>query len=453
VLFRRSKTKSPPPPIQEAEPDAAESAVLESAVAENAPAQSSALGQQPAAPPPDGSAIDRALASVIAVARPSADKSVRHAPIPQEAGGPTEVETGCLMTIDLAAIVKNWKSLRQRVLPADCAAAVKADAYGCGFDQVTAELAKAGCVTFFVADLGEARRVRKAASEATIYVLNGLAPGSAPSFAQLNARPVIGNLAEFVEWDAFRHASGWRGGVALHFDTGMNRLGLAAEEAPAFAARVKAPDHGIALIMSHLACADTPSHALNAKQIAGFRELRFVFRGIASSLANSSGIFLGPAAHCDMVRPGGALYGVNPTPGTQNLMEPVVGLKARIMQVRAVERGATVGYGGTWTAGRGARVAIVAAGYADGYLRSAGNAKSGTVAIIANRRCPNVGRVSMDLMAFDVTGLPEELVRRGDHATLIGDGITADDVAKWCGTIGYEVLAGLGRRCRRVWTR
>jgi alanine racemase len=357
------------------------------------------------------------------------------------------------MTIDLAAIVKNWKALRQRVLPADCAAAVKADAYGCGIDQVSAELAKAGCVTFFVADLGEARRVRKAAPDATIYVLNGLAPGSAASFAELNARPVIGSLAEFVEWDAFRHASGWRGGVALHFDTGMNRLGLAAEEVPAFAPRVKAPDHGIALVMSHLACADTPKHALNAKQIAAFRELRFVFRGIASSLANSSGIFLGPAAHCDMVRPGGALYGVNPTPGAQNLMEPVVGLKARIMQVRTVERGSTVGYGATWTAGRGTRVAIVAAGYADGYLRAAGNAKSGTVAIIANRRCPHVGRISMDLMAFDVTGVPEDLVRRGGHATLIGEGIAADDVAKWCGTIGYEVLAGLGRRCHRVWTR
>jgi alanine racemase len=452
LLFRRSKSKSPPAPIEDVEPGAAQSALLEPAPAESVPAQSSAIAEQPAEIRPDVPTIDRAAVSEIA-ARPPVDKPVPRAPVPQESWGPAEVETGCAMTIDLAALVKNWKSLRQRVLPADCAAAVKADAYGCGIDQVTAELAKAGCVTFFVADLGEARRVRRAAPEATIYVLNGLAPGSAPSFAQLNARPVIGNVAEFVEWDAYRSATGWRGGVALHFDTGMNRLGLVVEDAPAFAPRVKAPDHGIALIMSHLACADTPNHAFNAKQIAAFRELRFVFRGIASSLANSSGIFLGPAAHCDMVRPGGALYGVNPTPAAQNLMEVVVGLKARILQVREVARGASVGYGATWTATRSTRVAVVAAGYADGYLRAAGAAKSGTVAIIANRRCPNIGRVSMDLMAFDVTGLPEELVRRGGNATLIGDGITVDDVAKWCGTIGYEVLAGLGRRCRRVWTR
>jgi alanine racemase len=381
----------------------------------------------------------------------SAPTTAPDRPAADVTAGPAESETGCILTVDLAAIVKNWKALAQRVVPADCAAAVKADAYGCGIDQVAAGLAKAGCRTFLVADLGEARRVRAAAAEAAIYVLNGLSPGSAPAFAELNARPAIGSLAEFVEWDAFRAATGWRGAAALHFDTGMNRLGLHVEEAPAFTARVKLPDHGIGLIMSHLACADTPDHPLNAKQIAAFRDLRFLFRGIASSLANSSGIFLGPAAHCDMVRPGAALYGVNPTPALQNLMEPAVGLKARILQVREVQRGATVGYGATWTAGKGARIAIVSAGYADGYLRAAGAAKSGARAIMANRRCAMVGRISMDLMAFDVTGLPENLVRRGGFATLIGDGITVDDVAAWSGTIGYEVLTGLGRRCRRVW--
>jgi alanine racemase len=205
--------------------------------------------------------------------------------------------------------------------------------------------------------------------------------------------------------------------------------------------------------MSHLACADTPSHALNAKQIAAFRDLRFMFRGTPTSLANSSGIFLGPAAHCDMVRPGAALFGVNPTPATQSLMEPAVTLKARIVQVREVPRGATVGYGATWTASRATRIAIVSAGYGDGYLRTASGGKKGALALIANRRCAVVGRISMDLMAFDVSGLPEDLVRRGMHATLIGDGITVDDLAGWSGTIGYEVLTGLGRRYRRVWKR
>jgi alanine racemase len=372
-------------------------------------------------------------------------------------GDPAALETTGILTIDLAAITKNWKALARRVVPADCAAVVKADAYGCGMVEVAAELAEAGCRTFFVADLAEARRLRSAVPDAAIYVLNGVMPGTAPAYAQTNARPVIGSLAEYVEWDAFRTASGWRGGAALHFDTGMNRLGLPVEAAPTFTARVKMPDHGIALVMSHLACADTPDHKLNARQIAAFRDLRFLFRGIPASLANSSGIFLGPAAHCDMVRPGAALYGVNPTPATVNLMEAAVALKARIVQVRDVARGATVGYGAAWTAGRAARIAVVSAGYADGYLRAAGGgaggAKSGAQAIIASRRYALIGRISMDLMAFDVTGLPEERLRRGDFATLIGDGITVDQLAQWSGTIGYEVLTRLGRRYRRVWVR
>jgi alanine racemase len=386
-----------------------------------------------------------------------------------EASGPGELETGGVLTIDLAAIVKNWKAMAKRVVPADCTAVVKADAYGCGINVVAAALNKAGCATFFVAHLAEARQVRAAAPDAAVYVLNGLPPGTAPLFAEMNAQPVIGSLAEFVEWDAYRTATYWRGGAALHFDTGMNRLGFAVEEAQLFTARVKMPNHGISLVMSHLACADTPNHPLNAKQIAAFRDLRFAFRGTPTSLANSSGIFLGPATHCDMVRPGAALFGVNPKPATQNLMEPVISLKARIVQVRDVPRGDTVGYGATWTASRASRIAVVSVGYGDGYLHAASGvrestkgstksgaksvAKSDAVAVIAGRRCPMVGRISMDLMAFDVTGLPEDLARRGAYATLIGDGITVDDVARWSGTIGYEVLTGLGRRYRRVWKR
>ena len=387
-----------------------------------------------------------------------------------QSSGPPELETGGLLTIDLAAIVKNWKAMANRVVPADCAAVVKADGYGCGIDKVAAALAKAGCTTFFVADLAEARRVRAAADagppEAAIYVLNGLTPGSAPLFAEINARPVIGSLAEFLEWDAYRTATSWGGGAALHFDTGMNRLGFALEEAPQFTARAKMPGHGIALVMSHLACADTPSHPLNARQIEAFRDLRFMFRGTPTSLANSSGIFLGAAAHCDMVRPGAALFGVNPTSALLNLMEPVVTLKGRIVQVRDVPRGETVGYGATWAAPRASRIAIVSVGYGDGYPRAADGARAGAkasrhdesaskshaFASIAGQRCPLAGRISMDLMAFDVTRLPDGMPRRGAHAVLIGGDVTVDDVAAWSGTIGYEVLTRLGRRYRREWT-
>ncbi len=381
---------------------------------------------------------------------------------PQEiTAGPAELETGGVLRVDLSAIAFNWRSLMQRAVPADCAAVVKADAYGCGIEPVTAELTKNGCRTFFVAHLAEARRVRAAAPEGVIYVLNGIAPGSASAYASIDARPVIGSMSEFVEWDAFRRASGWLGGAALHFDTGMNRLGLSVEEAPALAARVKMPDHGIALIMTHLACAETPGHDLNNAQTEAFRQLRYLFRGVSASLANSSGIFLGPAAHCDMVRPGAALYGVNPTPASPNLMEPVVTLRARIVQVRHIERGAPVGYGAAWTAPRASRIAIISVGYGDGYFRGAGSfptAKKGSApaaaqVVVANRRCPVVGRISMDLMALDISALTEGAARRGDFVTLIGDGITVDEVAGWSGTIGYEVLTSLGRRYRRVWTR
>jgi alanine racemase len=382
---------------------------------------------------------------------------------PVETAGPAALETGGLLTIDLAAIAANWKALANRVVPADCAAVVKADAYGCGLEPVAAALAGAGCCTFFVAHLAEARKVRAAAPDAAIYVLNGFPPGTAATFAEINARPVIGSVAEYVEWDAFRTATGWSGFAALHFDTGMNRLGFTPQEAPLFTARVKMPGHGIALVMSHLACAETPAHPLNAKQIETFRDLRFMFRGLPTSLANSSGIFLGPATHCDVVRPGAALFGVNPTPATPNLMAPVVTLKARIVQLRDVPRGETVGYGATWTAARAARIAIVSVGYGDGYPRAAGNTRVNPAAkpaarqtpfagaVVAGRRCPMAGRISMDLMAFDVTAVPEEQLRRGHEATLIGDGITVDDVAGWSGTIGYEVLTGLGRRYRREW--
>jgi alanine racemase len=205
--------------------------------------------------------------------------------------------------------------------------------------------------------------------------------------------------------------------------------------------------------MSHLACAEIPDHPMNDRQMRLFREIRMLYRGVASSLANSSGIFLGGAAYCDLVRPGVALYGVNPTPGKKNPMRPVVELKGRIIQVRTVDKGETVGYGAAFTAARPSRIAIVAVGYADGFLRSAGAAKGKPAAdvIVGGKRCPLAGRVSMDVLAVDVTELAEGTVRRGDFATLIGDGVSVDDLAAGMGTIGYEVLTDLGRRYHRVY--
>jgi alanine racemase len=377
------------------------------------------------------------------------DRKQRNAPA---SDAPTpDRERGGILTIDLAAIVANWRELARRAAPAQCAAVVKADGYGCGIEQVTAALVKAGCETFFVATLAEARQARVVAPQAAIYVL-ALMPGTLAAFAQGAFRPVIGSIDEFAEWEAFR-AGGWHGTAALHVDTGMNRLGLSAEDIAQLDARALASRAGLDLLMSHFACSEEPSHPLNARQMADFREVRGLFPGLPGSLANSSGVFLGPDAHHDLVRPGVALYGANPTPGHLNVMRAAVRLEGRVVQVRDVEPDETVGYGATWTARRPTRLAIVAVGYADGLLRaaSASDAKPGAEVIVAGRPCPLAGRVSMDLLAVDVTDLPEDKPQRGDLVALLDKTIGVDDLASHAGTVAYEVLTSLGRRYHRVY--
>src|SRR6195256_4075376 len=358
-----------------------------------------------------------------------------------------------VLTVDLDAVVANWRKLEKTAVPAECAAVIKADGYGCGIEAVARALADAGCKTFFVATLDEARTAREALPSAELYVLDGFFQNCGDAFAKLNCRPVIGDLNELAEWDVFCRRSGWSGGAAIHIDTGMNRLGLNLIEANGIVPRINAGDHGITLVMSHLACAESLNHPLNAKQVATFREIATLFSGVPASLSNSSGIYLGPQFQFDMVRPGAALYGINPTPEADNPMQPVVDLKARIVQLRNVERGDSVGYGGTWTARRPTKLAIVSAGYADGYFRaaSANDGTRGAEVVIAGKRCPIAGRISMDLTAIDITDLDKNAVRRGHMVTLIGEGITVDELAHHFGTIGYEVLTNLGRRYARVY--
>jgi alanine racemase len=358
-----------------------------------------------------------------------------------------------VLTVDLDAIVANWRKLEKTAVPAECAGVIKADAYGCGAAQVARALADAGCKTFFVATIDEAHAARAAVPQAVIYTLDGFFANCGDAFAKIDARPVIGDLNELAEWDVFCRRSGWAGGAAIHIDTGMNRLGLTLVEAQGIIPRINAGDHGITLVMSHLACAEHLNHPLNAKQLATFREIASLFSGVPASLSNSSGCYLGPHFQFDLVRPGAALYGINPTPEADNPMQPVVELKARIVQMRNVEKGESVGYGGTWTARRPTKLAIVSAGYADGYFRAAGGidgTRSAEV-IVAGKRCPVAGRISMDLMAIDVTDVPNNAARRGHMATLIGEGITVDELGHHFGTIGYEVLTSLGPRYARVY--
>jgi alanine racemase len=358
-----------------------------------------------------------------------------------------------VLTVDLDALVANWRKLEKTAVPAECSAVIKANAYGCGLAPVARALAKAGCKTFFVATPEEAAAARAAVPSAAIYVLNGLIQNNGDAYAKIDARPVIGDLNELAEWDVFCRRTGWAGGAAIHIDTGMNRLGLTVAEAQGLIPRINAGDHGISLVMSHLACAESLNHPVNARQLSAFRAIASEYSGVPASLSNSSGIFLGSGFHFDVVRPGAALYGVNPTPEADSPMQPVVELKARVVQIRDVERGESVGYGGNWTARRPTRLAIVSAGYADGYFR-AGSSNDGTrgaEVIVAGKRCPVAGRISMDLTAVDVTDLERNAVRRGHLVTLIGEGITVDELAHHFGTIGYEVLTSLGSRYARVY--
>jgi alanine racemase len=358
-----------------------------------------------------------------------------------------------ILTVDLDALIANWRKLEKSAVPAECSAVIKANAYGCGIEPVARALAKAGCKTFFVATLDEAAAARAAVPSAVLYVLNGFAQNTGEAYAKIDAKPVIGDLNELAEWDVFCRRTQWAGGAAIHIDTGMQRLGLTVAEAQGLIPRINAGDHGISLVMSHLACAENLNHPMNAKQLAAFREIASAFPGVPASLSNSSGIFLGSPFHFDMVRPGAALYGVNPTPEADNPMQQVVELKARVVQIRDVERGDSVGYGGIWTARRPTRLAIVSTGYADGYFRAAGSndGTRGAEVMVAGKRCPIAGRISMDLMAVDVTDLEKNAIRRGQMVTLIGEGITIDELAHHFGTIGYEVLTSLGSRYARIY--
>jgi alanine racemase len=351
-----------------------------------------------------------------------------------------------VLDIDLGALVGNWRRLGDRLKRgAICAGMVKADAYGLGMDTVAPALAAAGCRLFFVAQLAEGVALRRRLPNHDIAVLNGLLPGGESEFIAHRLIPVLNDLGQIAAW---RRAGAGREAI-LHVDTGMARLGLPPDELARLAADRTLLD-GVALraVMSHLACADEPFHPHNSRQLAAFKAALAVLPAAPASFANSSGIFLGADYHFDIARPGAAVYGVNPLPGNPNPMAQVVRLKGKILQTRDIDTGDTVGYGSTHRREGPGRIATVAVGYADGWLRSLSN--RGSVAI-AGRRVPVVGRISMDLMTIDVTGLDPQATSPGRFAELIGPDNDIDAVAAAAGTIGYEMLTALGRRYHRVY--
>ncbi|MDX2264904.1 MAG: alanine racemase [Hyphomicrobiales bacterium] len=359
-----------------------------------------------------------------------------------------------LLVVDLGALRRNYRTLKNAVAPAACAAVVKADAYGLGLAPVVKALLAEDCSTFFVATLSEAKALKAVAPAAAVYAFNGLAPGAAPEFAAADVRPVLNSIEEAKDWADHNDRTFRQFPAAIHIDTGMNRLGLSATDAGRLS---QASDiigaFPVSLVMSHLACGDDPADPRNAVQRDAFAALSGLFRAEKKSLANSAGVFLGRGYHFSLARPGVALYGGRFS-RTVAPLEPVVRLYARIAQIREAEKGETVGYGGAYTCTRRTRLATISAGYADGFKRLLGaeDGAGGWAVYVGDVRAPLVGRVSMDLLMADVTDVPEPLARRGALVEIIGEHVTLDDIAAAAGTIGYEMLTSLGARYERVYT-
>jgi alanine racemase len=353
-------------------------------------------------------------------------------------------EPAALLTIDLDAIAANWRDLLRRHPSGPVAAVVKADAYGLGAIPVTRRLLAEGARHLFVATFEEALALRTIVPrDVLLGVLNGLVAGAEAEAAGIV--PVLNDLAALDRWRACAAARGERLPAILHIDTGMNRLGLGRREVERLA-QDPSPLGALDLryVMTHFVASEEPENPLNEAQVRRFDALRAMLPAAPTSVANSSGIFLGAFAGSDLARPGAALYGINPTPGRANPMRTVVTLQARILQIREIAAGESVGYNSTWVAARPSRIATVAAGYADGYLRSLSGRGVG---LVAGRQVPLAGRVSMDLLSFDVTDAPE--AAPGGWVRLLGPDLPPDAVAERAGTNAYEILTALGARYRR----
>jgi alanine racemase len=375
------------------------------------------------------------------------DRSLAHAAV-REFGQ----HASATLTVDLAALGRNYRLLADTAGPdVVCAGVVKADAYGLGARRVAPALHRAGCNSFFVAHLDEGLDLRRyLPPDTSIYVLNGSSVGGEGDCAAAGLVPVLNSREQVDAWSACARKLGRVLGSVVQVDSGMSRLGMSAGDVAHWTAAGGAAAAGldVQLVMSHLACADTPAHPANAHQLAQFEALARHFPQARRSLANSSGIFLGPAFRQHLVRPGAALYGINPLPMRSNPMTAVVGLTARVVQIRDIGIDAHVGYGWDFRAAQPTRLATLAIGYADGLQRALG--RNGAL-YFRGRRLPVAGRVSMDSLTVDLGDLSPDALTRGSEIEVIGHHQSIDDLAMAAGTIGYEILTGLGQRYERIY--
>ncbi len=385
--------------------------------------------------------------------------------------GPTEIfgsqTSGGRLTVDLGALKANYHALQKHSGAAETAAVVKADAYGLGVGLIVQALLSEGCKTFYVAQIDEGIEVRKLAPGARIFVIYGAPKGTETTLLAHNLMPLICSGEQLDRWGQYIRKISKPCPFGLHVDTGMNRSGLTMTEARLVGMHTDVLQaSGLAHIMTHPACADDPAHLLNTRQTALFQELKLIFSGINSSYANSAALLKGGACGGDVTRPGIALYGGEALNNVPNPMTPVVKAEARIIQIRHAKAGETVSYGATVTLKRDTKIAVCAVGYADGYQRSIGspNARDGygddtesvrkphgnRAGFVCGQHVSILGRVTMDFTMFDVTDVPDARLDKAEFIELFGVNVALDDVARAGGTIGYELLTGLGRRFERV---
>jgi alanine racemase len=352
------------------------------------------------------------------------------------------------LIVRLGAVAANYRQFQEHCRPAAVAAAVKADAYGLGLAPVTQTLAQAGCDTFFAARPEEGIALRSLLPRERIFVLDGAHPETASALIGSGLIPVLNSLAEIATWNEAARQTGAQLGCAIHLDTGMNRLGLPEYERATLAAEAKMRLRHLQVVlwMSHLACGDDCASPMNAEQLARFRAVLAALPPAPASLAASAGVLLGKEYHFDLVRPGIGLYGGNPCTGRPNSFAVVAVLMGRILQLRRVDTGETVGYGASFRAARPSTLATIGLGYADGLMRAIGNRGEGAIAGV---RAPVVGRVSMDLVTLDVSNVPPDALAVGAEVEFLGDTISLEEFADHAGTASYEVLTSLGHRVPR----
>ena len=359
------------------------------------------------------------------------------------------IDQNTTLEIDLKSICHNFKKIKKKVSK-NCivAATVKANAYGLGVEQVSKSLIKHKCRNFFVATLMEGIELRSYNKSINIYILNGLDSGKCSIYKKYKLTPVLNSIKQIREYEIYQSKIKKSMNAIIHFDTGMSRLGLDEDETKKLINNKKniLKKTNIRYIMSHLACGDEPKNKKNNEQLKIFREISKSFKNIKMTLANSAGVLLGKNFHFDMVRPGISIYGGNAQKNEKNSYRNVIKLTAKLIQIRQIKKGSTVGYGATYKAKQKMIIGTISLGYADGLNRLFSNNMK---CYYKKKEINLIGRVSMDLVTLDLSRFQKKDIQINNRIEIINDQNNINQICVNIGTIPYEVLTNLGHRYSR----